>query len=330
MAGTAMQLDEESDLPWVEKYRPNTLEDLVAHEAIISTIRRFVDEKKLPHLLFYGPPGTGKTSTILAVAKEMYGKNYPSMALELNASDDRGINVVRDQIKSFASTQQIISKGVKLVILDEADSMTSAAQFALRRIIEKYTKTTRFCLIGNYVSKIIPALQSRCTRFRFMPLPHDVAAERIKDIAASENLNLTQDGLKALLDLGLGDMRKNLNILQSTSMAFTNIDSESVYSCTGNPHPRLIERMTELLLTLNFNEIYQEFNSNRISLGFALSDILREIHKNVMNIEFPEKMKIFLVKRMSEIEVRLSNGASEKLQLGSLIGAFVEARQLPL
>ncbi|CAG9322067.1 unnamed protein product [Blepharisma stoltei] len=328
MAGTAMQLDEESDLPWVEKYRPNSLSDLVAHEAIISTITRFVEEKKLPHLLFYGPPGTGKTSTILAVAKQMYGKYFSSMALELNASDDRGINVVRDQIKAFASTQQIISKGVKLVILDEADSMTNAAQFALRRIIEKYTKTTRFCLIGNYVSKIIPALQSRCTRFRFMPLPYDVAATRIREISVCEGLNLTDDGLNALLDLGQGDMRKNLNILQSTSMAFKVIDSDAVYSCTGNPNPRLIDRLCEILLSMNFTEIYAEFNEDRITLGFALSDIIREIHKNMIKIDFPEKMKIFLIKRMSEIEMRLSSGASEKVQLGSLIGAFVEARAL--
>lgn len=325
-----MEIDEEIELPWVEKYRPNTLDDLVAHEAIISTIQKFVREKKLPHLLFYGPPGTGKTSTILAVSKQMYGKLHSTMSLELNASDDRGINVVREQIKNFASTQQIVSKGIKLIILDEADSMTNAAQFALRRIIEKYTKTTRFCLICNYVSKIIPALQSRCTRFRFMPLPSQIASERIRIIANNERLNLTEDGIKALVELGQGDMRKYLNILQSTSMAFEVIDAKAIYSCTGNPDPVFMDRVAETLLSLNFNEIFDQLSQERLDLGFSLTDIIRELHKTIMKIKFPEKMKMFLIKRIAEIEMRLSQGANEKIQLGALIGAFVESRQLGL
>lgn len=326
----AMDIDEEIDLPWVEKYRPGSLEDLVAHEAIIATITKFIREKKLPHLLFYGPPGTGKTSTILAVAKEMYGKSFASMSLELNASDDRGINVVREQIKNFASTQQIMSKGIKLIILDEADSMTNAAQFALRRIIEKYTKTTRFCLICNYVSKIIPALQSRCTRFRFMPLPADVAKERIKFVASNERLEMTEDGMSALVELGNGDMRKYLNILQSTSMAFKVIDGSAIYACTGNPDPSFIVRITELLLTGNFREIYEQLASEKLSRGYSLTDIIRELHKRISEIKFPEQLKTFLAIRMSEIEMRLSQGANERVQIGSLVGAFIESRQLSL
>ncbi|OMJ77241.1 hypothetical protein SteCoe_23189 [Stentor coeruleus] len=325
-----MDIDEVIELPWVEKYRPSNLEDLVAHEAIISTIKKFIKEKKLPHLLFYGPPGTGKTSTILAVAKEMYGKSFSTMSLELNASDDRGINVVREQIKNFASTQQIMSKGIKLIILDEADSMTNAAQFALRRIIEKYTKTTRFCMICNYVSKIIPALQSRCTRFRFMPLPPQIARERIRMISQCEGLDITEDGINSLVELGNGDMRKYLNILQSTAMAFQHIDSQAVYACTGNPDPVFIDRVLEILLSLNFNEVFEELMKKKVDFGFSLCDILRELHKNLAQITFPEKMKMFLIKRMAEVEMRLSQGANEKIQLGSLIGAFIEARNLNL
>ena len=154
------------NLPWVEKYRPNALQELISHEDIIGTIRKFISEEKLPHLLFYGPPGTGKTSTILACAKEIYSpKEFNSMVLELNASDDRGIGVVRGQILSFASTRTIFNSGYKLVILDEADAMTNDAQNALRRIIEKFTDNVRFCLICNYLSKIIPALQSRYISF---------------------------------------------------------------------------------------------------------------------------------------------------------------------
>ena len=165
----------QTNLPWVEKYRPSALQELISHEDIICTIRKFISEEKLPHLLFYGPPGTGKTSTILACAKELYSpKEFNSMVLELNASDDRGINVVRNQILSFASTRTIFNSGYKLVILDEADAMTNDAQNALRRIIEKYTDNVRFCLICNYLTKIIPALQSRYVYFYFNALSHKI------------------------------------------------------------------------------------------------------------------------------------------------------------
>jgi replication factor C subunit 3/5 len=175
--------------PWVEKYRPASLADVAAHRDIIDTIDRLTGENRLPHLLLYGPPGTGKTSTILAVARKLYGSYYQNMILELNASDDRGIDVVRQQVQDFASTQSISfgpKVNVKLVILDEADAMTKEAQFSLRRIIEKYTKNTRFCLICNYVSKIIPALQSRCTRFRFPPLAAAHVTDRLRYIIQQE------------------------------------------------------------------------------------------------------------------------------------------------
>jgi len=173
-------------LPWVEKYRPNSLDELIAHEEIIQILNKLIESNKLPHLLFHGPPGTGKTSTIIACAKKMYGANYSSMTLELNASDDRGIDVVREQIKEFAGTKKLFSTGVKLIILDEADAMTQDAQSALRRVIEKYTSNTRFCMICNYVNKIMPALQSRCTRFRFAPLRPEQIMGRLEAIVSAE------------------------------------------------------------------------------------------------------------------------------------------------
>lgn len=174
------------NLPWVEKYRPKELQDLVSHEGIKETMLRFIETKNVPHCLFYGPPGTGKTSTVIACARQMYGSKYKSMILELNASDDRGIDVVREQIKTFASTKTIFNLGVKLIILDEADSMTNIAQAALRRIIEQYSKNVRFFIICNYVSKILPAIQSRCTRFRFSPLEKQNILSFLQNVAQQE------------------------------------------------------------------------------------------------------------------------------------------------
>ncbi len=211
-----------ANLPWVEKYRPPDLEGLIAHEDIIGTIRRFMREDKLPHLLFYGPPGTGKTSTILACARELYPtKAFNSMVLELNASDDRGIGVVRGPILNFASTRTIFNSGFKLVILDEADAMTTDAQNALRRIIERFTDNVRFCIICNYLSKIIPALQSRCTRFRFGPLKPAQIVPRLDFVCQQEQVDITEDGRQALLSLSQGDMRKVLNILQVLTQQLT-------------------------------------------------------------------------------------------------------------
>jgi replication factor C subunit 3/5 len=225
------------NLPWVEKYRPSALDELISHQDIITTIGKLIDSNALPHLLFYGPyvnitqqtaaahattrialpdadaqlcclcpccvvsPGTGKTSTILAVARKVNGPNYKQMVLELNASDDRGIDVVREQIKDFASSRKLFSHGLKLVILDEADAMTRVAQFALRRVIEKYTKSTRFCILANQVNRIIPALQSRCTRFRFGPLELEQVQSRMEFVIKQEK-SVNSRGWKCAEEIG--------------------------------------------------------------------------------------------------------------------------------
>ncbi|KAK2187441.1 hypothetical protein NP493_165g03019 [Ridgeia piscesae] len=280
---------------WVEKYRPDTLDDLISHQDIINTIRKFVADDRLPHLLFYGPPGTGKTSTILAIAKQIYSpREISSMVLEAS---------------------------YKLVILDEADAMTTDAQNALRRVIEKFTENTRFCIICNYLSKIIPALQSRCMRFRFGPLTNEQIMPRLEYVIAQEqnitqiiynareNVNATPlflnaDGKKALITLANGDMRKVLNVLQSCSMAYDNVTEDNVYLCVGHPLRKDIENIVNWMLSNDFKTCY--------------------------NIDFPSHIRIELLDKMSDIEYRLSSGTSEKLQLSSLIAAFQVARNMVL
>ncbi|XVE95516.1 hypothetical protein REPUB_Repub02eG0104200 [Reevesia pubescens] len=259
--------------PWVEKYRPQSLADVAAHRDIVDTIDRLTSENRLPHLLLYGPPGTGKTSTILAVARKLYGAQYHNMILELNASDDRGIDIVRQQIQDFASTQSFsfgAKSSVKLILLDEADAMTKDAQFALRRVIEKYTKNTRFALICNHVNKIIPALQSRCTRFRFAPLDPIHVTERFKHVIEAEGLDVPDSGLEALVRLSNGDMRKALNILQSTHMASQQITEEAVYLCTGNPLPKDIEQISYWLLNEAFAESFKRIHPNFVVIQLLL------------------------------------------------------------
>ncbi|TVU28757.1 hypothetical protein EJB05_20289 [Eragrostis curvula] len=318
--------------PWVEKYRPQSLADVAAHRDIVDTIDRLTNENRLPHLLLYGPPGTGKTSTILAVARKLYGSQYSNMILELNASDERGIDVVRQQIQDFAGarslsfgyTSEIFAKpAVKMVLLDEADAMTKDAQFALRRVIEKYTRSTRFALICNHVNKIIPALQSRCTRFRFAPLDGSHVRERLQHIIKSEGLDVDEGGLTALVRLSNGDMRKALNILQASHMASQQITEESVYLCTGNPMPKDIEQIAFWLLNEPFSTNISDMKMRK---GLALVDIIREVTMFVFKIQMPSDVRVKLINDLADIEYRLSLACNDKLQLGALISTFTDAR----
>ncbi|XP_057652532.1 replication factor C subunit 5 [Diorhabda carinulata] len=323
------KVQQKVNLPWVEKYRPSTLDDLVSHEDIIKTVSKFIKEDQVPHLLFYGPPGTGKTSTILACARLLYTlAQMSSTVLELNASDDRGIGIVRGPILTFASTRTIFKSGFKLIILDEADAMTMDAQNALRRIIEKYTENIRFCIICNYLSKIIPALQSRCTRFRFGPLSPEQILPRLNYVIDEEKVTVSEDGKKALLTLANGDMRKVLNVLQSTWLACKNVTEDNVYTCVGHPLRTDIESIVKWLLNENFKTTYNNIKELKMIKGLALHDIITEVHKYVHRIELPFDIMIDLMDKMAEIEYRLSTGANENIQLTALIAAFQNVKDI--
>jgi replication factor C subunit 3/5 len=321
------------NLPWVEKYRPQTLDDLVSHKEIIRTINKLINDNQLPHLLFYGPPGTGKTSTILAAAKQIYTeKQYKSLVLELNASDDRGIGIVREEIAAFAQNKVLhvdpnSKVTFKLIILDEADAMTKDAQNALRRVIEKYTDNVRFCIICNYLSKIIPALQSRCTRFRFAPLSRDQVMPRLQHVIDAEGVNVNESGKQALFDLSCGDMRRVLNVLQSTALAFDTVDDNNVYACVGQPQPKDIKKTLQTLMSGTFDSAYESLNAIRLNQGIALTDVIENLLDHVMALNLDEAIMCPLIDEMSKIQARMAQGCSEKLQLLCLISAFVLLRK---
>eukprot|EP00382_Lankesteria_abbotti_P002304 CAMPEP_0113845608 /NCGR_PEP_ID=MMETSP0372-20130328/853_1 /TAXON_ID=340204 /ORGANISM="Lankesteria abbotti" /LENGTH=353 /DNA_ID=CAMNT_0000814673 /DNA_START=52 /DNA_END=1113 /DNA_ORIENTATION=- /assembly_acc=CAM_ASM_000359 len=335
-------LTQASILPWVEKFRPSDLNDVVSHQDAINTIQRFIVRDQLPHLLFHGPPGTGKTSTVFAIARTLYGEMTPRMMLELNASDDRGINVVRDQIKTFAKTSAM-SFGVpkstpndspvkvqklKLIVLDEADQMTRDAQNALRRIMEQYADHVRFCIICNLVNKINPAIQSRCTKFRFPPLTDVDVKRRTNEIAKKEGVDMTDCGLEALVRYGRGDMRRVLNSLQSAAVAHpkTTLNEELILRGLGLPQAAQIADAFKALSSENFRNAYDVVKQLQIVHGYSLNDIVHDIYLKCLRVDWPPSIALIIFPRLAEIEYRLSHGATEGIEVSALVSAFVECR----
>jgi replication factor C subunit 3/5 len=216
----------------------------------------------------------------------------------------------------------------KLVILDEADNMTQASQFALRRIIEQFASNARFCLICNYSSQIIPALQSRCTKFRFGPLSDEETEKRVRMIADSENVKVTDDGVKAILKLGKGDMRRILNVLQSAALTFPLIDARAVHLTTGDPLPEDMQYIVKTLLSSKFKDCVEAVEKMRTERGYSLVDIIREVHSIVKTIEMPRKARILLHADLADLEHRLCVGCFDRMHVPALVGSFIEAREL--
>ena len=310
---------------WAEKYRPKKLDEMVDQKEIVERLRSFAKSRNVPHCIFAGPPGTGKTTAALCLARDLYGETYREHLMELNASDERGIDVVRETVKTFARVKSIGEIPFKILILDEADNMTSDAQQALRRTMERFTTTCRFILCANYSGKIIEPIQSRCAPFRFTHLPREEHDCHMKEIATKEKVKLSAEGLDAIFEVCSGDLRRAINTLQSAASIGKPIDAKVVYSVTGKASPADVQKMLKVAIAGDFAEARKQLRDMIQKYGVAGSDIIRQIHTEIFRaVEIPEKWKVRLAGVVGEVDFRLVEGADEEVQLSALLARLVE------
>jgi len=307
---------------WIEKYRPKKLKDVAGQRHIIERLQAYVASKNVPHLIFAGPAGTGKTTSALALSKELFGDTWRQNFNELNASDERGIGIIRGKIKNFARTAPIGNNPFKIIFLDEADSLTSDAQAALRRTIERYTHICRFILSVNYSSKLIEPIQSRCTVFRFRPLQPEDIKNYMRKIASSEDLEITPDGLETLIYVSRGDLRKAINVLQVGASISKKITAELLYETSATAKPEDVKKLINTALKGDFTKSRTILYELLITYGLSGEDIIKQIHRAIFDITIPDESKIRLIDKTGEIEFRLTEGSNEHIQLETLLAQF--------
>ncbi|MHA2357383.1 MAG: replication factor C small subunit [Candidatus Heimdallarchaeaceae archaeon] len=313
------------DIMWTEKYRPKTLDELKGHEDIVLRLQGFIERGNLPHLLLAGPPGTGKTTALLALANDLFGQNNVSRnLLELNASDDRGIDTVRTKVKEFARTASYGDVPFKIICLDEADSLTSAAQHALRRTMEKYVKTSRFALICNYSSKIIEPIQSRCAIFRFKPLNEDSMKEFLINICKNENVAYDKEGIDTILYIAEGDLRKAINILQSTTASGKSIEKVTVLQTVGHADPERIREMLKHALNGDFFKARDILQHLILEYGLSGTDVTYQIYREIPSLSLSDTKKLGITEFLAEVDFRISEGASSNIQLSAFLAKLVK------
>jgi replication factor C small subunit len=312
---------------WTEKYRPKTLDEVIGQQQIVEKLKAFVRNKNIPHLLFAGPAGTGKTTCAIAVAKELYGADWNKNMIELNASDERGIDTIRVKVKDFARTRPMPGTPFKMIMLDEADALTKDAQHALRRTMENYANTCRFILNCNYSSKIILPIQSRCALFRFKPLNSDDVKKYIEKIVKAEKLKINPKAIDAVYDSSGGDLRMVTNILQSCASLGKDINEEMVYSVAGVAKPKEMEAILKLALDGRISEAKTKILSTMLNYGLSGLDTIKIMNKHVWDMDIPDSQKIWLIDRIGEYEFRIVEGADEFLQIESLLAQFALAKK---
>ncbi|HDM23073.1 MAG TPA: replication factor C small subunit [Methanomicrobia archaeon] len=304
--------------PWTEKYRPKKLDEIIGRDYIVARLKSYVQSRSMPHLLFAGPAGVGKTTSAICLARELFGEYWTQNFQETNASDERGIDVVRNKIKDFARTKAM-GGDFKIIFLDEADALTPDAQNALRRTMELFARTCRFILSCNYSSKIIEPIQSRCAVFRFGPLSEDAIKKMIEKIAENEELNLTETGKKAIIYVSEGDMRKAINILQAAAFLEKDIDEELVYQVAAKAKPAEIKEMMHLALKGEFLKARNKLDTLLLKYGLSGEDILRQMHREVFSLDIDEEKKVKIIDMIGDHDFRLVEGSNERIQIEALI-----------
>lgn len=305
-------------LIWTEKYRPQTLRDMVGQTDIIGRLKAFVSGGSIPHMLFAGPAGVGKTTAAICMTKELFGEGWRDNFMETNASDERGIDVVRNKIKEFARTRPI-GGHFKIIFLDECDALTRDAQNALRRTMENYSTTCRFILNCNYSSKIIEPIQSRCAVFRFSALSERDVDSYIGKIAKSEGLSMDAPALKALFEQSEGDLRRAVNLLQAAASTTQNIGEKEIYSVAARARPKDIRDIMQLALSGKFADARTRLLTVMGGQGLSGEEVIKQMHSEVFALEIPEAEKVSLIDRIGEYEFRMVEGASEQIQLAALL-----------
>jgi replication factor C small subunit len=314
---------------WVERYRPKKLSEVIGQKAIVERLSAYVKTRSMPHMLFAGPAGSGKTTCAIALARELYGDAWRDSLIELNASDERGIDIVRGKIKDFARAASISGADFKIIFLDEADSLTSDAQAALRRTMERYTQTCRFILSCNYSSKIIEPIQSRCAVFRFRPLSVQDVKKSLNRVAEAESVEVTEDGLDAICELAAGDLRKATNILQVAASLGKKVDQDIVFESTESIKPSEIQELLKTALGGNFSAARSKLDEIIVRHGLSGEDIVQGIHRAVFDLPVSEDVKIRLIDRVGEAEFRMVSGSSDRIQLEALLAHFAnEGRKI--
>ncbi|MDD1707865.1 MAG: replication factor C small subunit [Methanoregulaceae archaeon] len=314
---------DESHTIWIEKYRPVTLAEIVGQDEIVERLQSYVKAGSLPHLLFTGSAGVGKTTAAVALAKEFFGEAWNLNFREMNASDERGIDVVRNQIKQFARTSPLGGAEFKILFLDEADALTPDAQAALRRTMESYAQTCRFILSCNYSSKIIDPIQSRCAIYRFRPLDKNAIADEINRIALKENLTVNDDAIEAICYIAQGDMRKAINALQGAAILSREITKDMIYSITSTARPDEIEELLALSLSGDFEAACTVLSRLLHERGIAPNELINQCYRAIIRRPMDESLRVSLIDQLGITDFRLSEGASTDLQMDALIAQFV-------
>lgn len=310
---------------WTEKYRPSDFSEIKGQKEIVARVKAFVQQKNMPHQMYAGPAGVGKSTLAIVVAKKLFGPAWHQNFLELNASDERGIDIVRVKVKDFARTKAIGDVPFKIIFLDECDALTREAQQALRRTMENYTGTCRFLLSCNYSSKIIDPIQSRCAVFRFKPIDKKDLSLIVERIAKEESLKVSEKAKEALVEISEGDCRRLENIMQSCTAISKNITEDLVYSLASVAEPKEVKDILKLAVEGKFIEAKDKLISTMLNYGLSGLDIIKQIQKQILGLDIENRPKMQLMERCGEAEFRLTEGSDEFIQLESLLASFVLA-----